>query len=249
MSGLRFIPLGVGDAFTARYYSFSLAIEADGQYLLIDCPHPIRKMMREASQTSGIELDVDKVAAVAVTHLHADHCSGLEGLGYFSYFLLGRKMPLLAHPEVAEALWPHHLEAGMGQLISDVAGPALEMHLEDYFEPWALSLEAATQFGPFTIEARKTFHHIPTTALRIRAGGRTLGISADTCFDPALIDWLGEADLVVHETNYGIHTPYEKLLELPAATRSKMRLIHYPDDFDTAGSEIEPLIQGGRYEV
>lgn len=249
MSGLRFIPLGVGDAFTARYYSFSVALEAEGQYLLIDCPHPIRKMMREASQTAGVELDVDRVAGVALTHLHADHCSGLEGLGYFSHFLLGRKMPLLMHPEVAEELWPHHLKAGMGRLIAEQGKPAEHRELEDYFEPRSLSFDAATQFGPFTIEVRRTFHHIPTTALRIRGGGRTIGISADTAFDPGLIDWLSEADLVIHETNYGIHTPYEKLLGLPAATRSKMRLIHFPDEFDVAQSEIEPLVQGRRYEV
>ncbi|HEY8427763.1 MAG TPA: hypothetical protein VIL20_05285, partial [Sandaracinaceae bacterium] len=92
-------------------------------------------------------------------------------------------------------------------------------------------------------------HHIPTTAFRIRAGGRTLGYSADTAFDPSLIAWLAEADLVVHETNYGIHTPYASLATLPAELRAKMRLIHYPDDFDLAASRIEPLVQGRRYAV
>jgi ribonuclease BN (tRNA processing enzyme) len=87
-------------------------------------------------------------------------------------------------------------------------------------------------------------HSLPTTALRIRAGGRSLGYSADTSFDPTLIDWLAQADLVIHETNHGIHTPYEKLAELPADLRERMRLIHYPDDFDLKASAIVPLRQG-----
>ncbi|WP_037584952.1 MBL fold metallo-hydrolase, partial [Stigmatella aurantiaca] len=98
---LSFITLGVGDAFSALRYSSCLAVEAEGQVLLIDCPHPIRKMMREASESSGVPLDADRVAGVALTHLHADHSSGLEGLSYFSFFLLKQKLSLLCHPEVA----------------------------------------------------------------------------------------------------------------------------------------------------
>ena len=83
MNSFRFIPLGVGDAFSARYYSSCLALEAEGTWLLIDCPHPIRKLMREASVAAGVELDADRIAAICLTHLHADHCSGLEGIGLF----------------------------------------------------------------------------------------------------------------------------------------------------------------------
>ena len=36
-----------------RSYSTCLALEADGCWLLIDCPHPMLKMMREAAATAG----------------------------------------------------------------------------------------------------------------------------------------------------------------------------------------------------
>lgn len=245
MSALSFVPLGVGDAFTAHHYSSCLAVQAEGAWLLVDCPHPIRKMMREA----GAPLDVADVTAVALTHLHADHASGLEGLGYFSFFALGRRARIAAHPDVTARLWDGHLAAGMEQLTPGAGRPPERRRLEDFFELLPLAEGAATQVGPFAIECRFTLHHIPTTAFRIRAGGRCLGYSADTAFDPDLIAWLAEADLVVHETNLGIHTPYEKLAALPADLRAKMRLIHYPDGFDAAGSVIEPLVQGRRYEV
>ncbi|SEL67749.1 Ribonuclease BN, tRNA processing enzyme [Stigmatella aurantiaca] len=246
---LSFLTLGVGDAFSALRYSSCLAVEAEGQVLLIDCPHPIRKMMREASESSGVSLDADRVAGVALTHLHADHSSGLEGLSYFSFFLLKRKLSLLCHPEVAQRLWEGHLAAGMECLIEKHGEAPHPKHFDDYFAHTPLSTESAVRFGPFSIECRFTYHHLPTTALRIRAGGRCLGYSADTSFDEGLIAWLAEADLLVHETNYGVHTPYAKLAALPAELRARMRLIHYPDDFDTEGSVIEPLAQGRRYTV
>src|SRR5215217_5549736 len=91
MSEVRLIPLGVGEAFTARHYTTCLALGVDDRWLLIECPHPIRKMLREATGAAGWPLDLDRIEAVAVTHLHADHCSGLEDYGYYSWYALGRR--------------------------------------------------------------------------------------------------------------------------------------------------------------
>jgi ribonuclease BN (tRNA processing enzyme) len=248
-TGMRFLTLGVGDAFSSRWYSSSIVVESDGVHLLIDCPHPIRKILREASERAGMVLDVGNLAAVLLTHLHADHSSGLEGLGYYACFTLGRRPVLLAHPAVSEHLWDRHLRAGMGEWDALDGRPAGERSLTDYFDLRPLSEREPLKFGPFRIACRRTLHPIPTTAFRIDSGGRSLGYSADTAFDPGLITWLSEADLVVHETNYGIHTPYEKLAALPEDLRSRMRLIHYPDDFDLGASAIEPLQQGRTYEV
>jgi ribonuclease BN (tRNA processing enzyme) len=125
--------------------------------------------------------------------------------------------------------------------------------LADYFELIDLDLSAPVSCGPFAVECRRTIHGVPTFAFRIRAGGRTLGFSADTAYDPTLIDWLATADLIVHEAttmaHTGVHTPYEKLIALPEELRAKMRLTHYPDDFETASSMIEPLRQGSCYVI
>jgi ribonuclease BN (tRNA processing enzyme) len=243
MMTITFVPLGVGDAFSARWYSSCLALEHAGRWILVDCPHPIRKMLREAA----IGIDLDRIEGVALTHLHADHVSGLEGYGYFSHFALKRRARVLAHPSVALRLWDGCLAAGMEHLGIPGSDDAHALGLDDYFDVTSIEEDQTVSFGPFEIECRRTRHHVPTTAFRIRAGGATLGYSADTAFDPSLIEWLAESDLVIHETNYGIHTPYEKLAALPAELRAKMRLIHYPDDFDRAASAIEPLEQGRSY--
>ena len=240
-----FTPLGVGDAFSARWYSSCLALEHEGRFVLVDCPHPIRKMLREGLG----EVDLDRVEGVALTHLHADHASGLEGYAYFSFFVLGRKARLLAHPAVRERLWSGSLAASMDHLGEPGTEGARQASEEDYFDFVSVTEESPASLGPFRIECRRTRHHIPTTAFRISAGGATLGYSADTAFDPGLIEWLGSADVVVHETNYGIHTPYADLAALPASLRARMRLIHYPDDFDRGSSVIEALEQGRTYRV
>ncbi len=236
---MKITALGVGDAFSARWYSTSLLVEGDGARLLIDCPHPIRKILAESAP--GIDLpDID---AVVLTHLHADHCSGLEGLGFFRHFVAGSPLPLLCHAGVSNRLW-ERLAPGMDTLLVDLGAPPERRQLADYFSLKPLSTQEATTFSPFTIEARWTKHHVPTTALRIRCGDACVGYSADTAFDPALIDWLAEADLVIHETNLGTHTPLSDLVALPAELRGRMRLVHYPDGLDLDGCGIAPLRQG-----
>ncbi len=99
------------------------------------------------------------------------------------------------------------------------------MTLAEYFELTDLDTTRPIECGPFAIECRRTIHAVPTFALRINAGGRVLGFSADTAYDPGLIEWLSAADLIVHEatsmSHSGVHTPYEKLVALPESLRRR----------------------------
>jgi phosphoribosyl 1,2-cyclic phosphodiesterase len=248
MVGMRMVCLGVGDAFSARWYSSALAVEAEGTWLLIDCPHPIRKILREAGATACLPLDVGRFAAVVLTHLHADHASGLEDFAFYCRFALDRKATILAHPDVLRDLWDRHLAATMSPMLDAEFRPS-RLGRDDLFDLREISDEHPVEFGPFSIECRRTIHPLPTFALRLRGSGRTLACSSDTAYDPGLIEWLSAGDLVIHETNHGLHTPYEKLAALPAELRDRMRLIHFPDDFDREDSEIEPLDQGRLYDV
>ncbi len=255
MSNVLLIPLGVGDAFTALHYTSCLALGVDDDWLLIDCPHPVRKMLREATIAAGLPhpLDLDRIRAAAVTHLHADHCCGLEDFGYFSFFGLEHPAKLLMHPESSARAWDGLLAAGMEFLQGPPGTPPARKQLADYFELIDLDTARPVECGPFSIECRRTIHAVPTYALRITAGGRVLGYGADSAYDPGLIEWLSAADLIVHEattmTHSASHTPYVKLAALPEAMRSRMRLTHLPDDFDADSSVIETLREGRVYEV
>ena len=253
---LSFIALGIGDAFSALHYGACLAVEhrddTGSKWLLIDCPHPIRKMLREGGLTAEAPgLDVRDFEGMVLIHLHADHPSGLEGWGFFHHFALQRPAVVLTHPQVARDLWSA-LAPSMSVLLSGPERVEQKFSEADFFDVRTFVDE--TTLGPFTVRCRTTWHHIPTIALTVSAGGLTLGYSADTAFDPALVDWLADADLIVHETNLGgAHTPYPQLAALPADLRAKMRLIAFPDGFDperlTPGTHIEQLVQGQRYVV
>ncbi|WP_435015353.1 MBL fold metallo-hydrolase [Tundrisphaera sp. TA3] len=253
MAEVRLIPLGVGDAFTARHFTTCFALGIDGSWLLIDCPHPVRRMWHEASAKAlGTPLDLDRIVGVAITHLHADHASGLEDFAFYNHFILGRRITWLAHPQVSAHLWDGLLYAGMGQSRPGEPPPR-PGGLSSYVDLVDLSFDRAVDFGPYAIECRSTHHPVPTTAFRIRVGGRTVGFSADTAFDPGLIDWLSPCDLIIHEATTlpesQVHTPLARLLDLPGPIRAKMRLNHLPDDFDPGSCPIEALAEGRCYEI
>ena len=157
------------------------------------------------------------------------------------------------HPDASARLWDGLLAAGMESVQADPDAPLLRKELADYFELIDLDPLQPVACGPFLIECRRTIHSVPTFAFRITVGDRVLGYSADTAYDPTLIEWLADANLIVHEAttlkHTGVHTPYEKLAALPEALRSRMRLTHYPDDFSIDSSVIEPLHQGRIYSV
>ncbi|MGO9115426.1 MAG: MBL fold metallo-hydrolase [Thermoguttaceae bacterium] len=250
MPGLRLLPLGIGDAFSALSYSTCMALEADGCWLLIDCPHPIRKMMREASATAAVDLDAAVVHAVVLTHLHADHVSGVEGLAFYNRFLLDRKLRLVAHASVSEHLWSGHLAVSMQRAKQEPGQPDIEHRFEDFFDLQEVSVERTVSVGPFTISIHPATHSLPVTAVFVEAAGRKFGCSADTTYDPRLIDWLSRADLIVHDAGGGFpHTPYQRLADLPIDVRKKMLLAHCPDGFEPPGREIGLLRQGMNYWV
>jgi ribonuclease BN (tRNA processing enzyme) len=241
--------IGVGDAFSEKYNSSSIVIESGDFRLMIDCCERIRKTLREAREKSGSGLNLGQIDHVMLTHLHGDHVGGLEAYAFYKLFVDRRKPHLYAGAPVLDELWDGRLKAPMHQLYSPDFSQVRHLTLPDYFELHPLEPGQPFEIGPLQVEIFPTRHHIPTFAARFSDGTRTLGYSADTTFDPTLLNFLAPADLIVHETGLGVHTPYEKLAALPAPLLQKMRLIHYGDDFDKAASVIQPLEEGQIFEV
>jgi hypothetical protein len=157
---------------------------------------------------------------------------------------------LHAIPEVLAGLWSERLRGGMSVLM-DADGAKHPLTLDDYADvrPMPADPRAPFTLGALTVAWRPTVHHIPTSALRFSHGGTSFGYSADTAYDPGLIAWLAEADLMVHETNLGVHTPLDRLAALDAPLRDRMRLIHYPDWHDLDTSPIASAREGDRYDL
>lgn len=249
MSSFEVIALGVGDTFSERHFTSALLLECEGVRLAIDCPDRYRAVLEASARRTGKALPLSSIDYVLITHVHGDHMNGLEGVAFYKHFAEGKRTRLITSPEVRSTLWDERLKASMGKLYDGRS--FREMSFESYFEHIPLPWDAELELGPFRLRARRTLHHVPTSALFVEAGGRKLGYSSDTAFDPELIQqFLAPADLIIHETNLGpAHTPYSALAALPAELRARMRLIHYPDSFDTEASVIAPLREGERLFV
>ncbi len=249
MSSLSVRVVGVGDAFTARYYNACLLFEAGDTRLLVDAPPALARALRDLSLARHAEpaVGLDDIDHVLITHLHGDHTGGLEQLLFWRRFVTQRKASVHAVPEVLAGLWDTRLRGGMDTLLDAPGGTRQSLTLDDYAEVRPL-VPGANRIGDVVVEHRPTIHHIPTSAIRVSAGGRVVGYSADTAFDPSLIAWLSSSDLFFHETNLGVHTPLAALAALPEATRARMRLIHYPDFHDIEASPIACAREGERID-
>jgi ribonuclease BN (tRNA processing enzyme) len=237
------VVLGAGDSFSETHHPTALLLVCDGWRLAIDCPDMYRSVLLDAAQRSKRPLSLSEIDHVLITHVHGDHMNGLEGVAFYKHFVEGKRVNLVTSPEVRATIWDQRLKASMGSLWDGTVFRS--MGFDDYFEHVPLDWSGAVDVGPFRIRARRTIHHVPTSALYIEAAGRSLGYSSDTAFDPALIRFLEPADLVIHETNFGpAHTPYSALAALPVELRGKMRLVHYPDTFDPRSSAIAVLAEG-----
>jgi ribonuclease BN (tRNA processing enzyme) len=239
--GLRLVITGSGDAFSARHYGSSAVVLGPAGPILIDCPDPIHRALREASGISGIPLDPASILDVIITHLHGDHANGLEAFG-FTHWLLRRKDPSRPRPRV-------HASGPVLERLWSRLAPAMDqggtVSLEEYFDARLLVPGNAATIAGLHVDCRTTTHMIPTIGIRLRHGNESIGWSSDTGFEQAHVDWLAECGVIVHETSPPpFHTPVSDLLALPERVRSKIRLIHAPDDFDAASCPL-PLVQEG----
>jgi ribonuclease BN (tRNA processing enzyme) len=241
--------LGVGDAFSERWDSTSFVLSAGGRNTLVDIPAPPRKVIREASAAAGRPLRIDDIDDLILTHVHGDHCNGVECFGFYKLFVQKRRPRLWTIPEVSGPLWEHRLRAPMERLWNADFTASRDLALTDYFDLRHLAFGAVNTVNELRVEIHPGRHHVPVFGMRIGFAGRTWGYSCDTTYLPDMIEFLAGCDLIFHETNYGAHTPYAKLAALPADVRGKMRLVHYPDDFDIAGSAIECAAAGRVYRV
>lgn len=242
---------GVGDAFTRTSFGSSALIRHDDGFMLLDCPDPIHRVIAEAIGKAGWQRDVPDASVindVLLTHLHGDHCNGLESFGFWRRHRAvqhGTALPRLhtTHP-VLDRLWPRLAPA------MDGAGGGREpgdptRTLEEYYAPAEITPDRPNHLAGLTVRCRFTGHPVPTVGLLISDGRWTLGWSGDTPFEQAHIDWLSEADIIVHECNRGTpHTSLEELSGLPDALRRRIRLIHLPDDADLSGTDLTAVTPG-----
>ena len=251
--------LGIGNSGSALYYRSSFLINAGGKYTLVDCPDPIQKILRESSIKSGNKVVLQNIEDIIITHIHGDHCHGIESFGFENYknkhFGTKLNFPTIYTLDI-EGLW-NRFSGSMGTLVNPFTQKPEQKQITDYFNIGKLNEiknkneienKGITKINNLELKIYKTKHHeMKSFGFIAKYEWRSIGYSADTSFDPKLIKFMSDCDLIIHECNGtlpGIHTGYYELNSLPSEIRDKMYLIHCPDHFDRSGSKIKLLEEG-----
>ena len=146
-------------------------------------------------------LDPAAVDAIALSHLHPDHC-----LDLCAYHVAATYSPTAPWPRrtlLGPAGTPERLARAYAvpprEGRAAETGDGIEQHLD--FRAW----QPRQQVGPFVVETAEVDHAVPAYAMRItedRPGGGTLVYSGDTGPCDALVDLARGADLLLVEAAY-----------------------------------------------
>ncbi|CAN5338917.1 MBL fold metallo-hydrolase [soil metagenome] len=133
--------------------------------------------------------DID---AVALSHLHPDHCLDMCG------FYVARKY----HPQGKMPLIPAFGPQGTADYLATAYGLPLDPGMTEEFDFRFWGDGVTTQVGPFSVTSTLVDHPVEAYALRISAGGKSLVYSGDTGPHEALVDIVRGADVFLAEASF-----------------------------------------------
>ena len=239
--------IGVGTAFANANSQTNFLIIKGDAHLLVDFG---QKGQAALEATAG--LSPSDIGAVLPTHSHADHVGGLETLALLNRYVAKPQhnkstLRMIITQKYQRVLWDYTLRGGLEYNEEFARGNT--MCFSDYFE--ALRPTLATShprevftfnYQGITLELFRT-RHIPETAKNWETSFISYGLfidgrvfySGDTQYDPELITlYQDRADIMFHDVQFypgGVHAYIDELRDLPAATKRKMHLLHYADNY------------------
>jgi ribonuclease BN (tRNA processing enzyme) len=179
--------------------------------------------------------DYDRIDAVVISHMHADHFLDLIPLRYAVRYGKKRRAARLPvwMPPGGIAMLRAMTASFSGEGNGDFLDEAFEMHEFDPGVPLPM--------GAGTLRFAPTTHYIPSYAIRFDSGGHSITYSADTAPDDRVIAlargsdvFLCEATLLVGEEEVGGVRGHSSAADAArmasAAGARRLVLTHYSED-------------------
>ena len=179
-------------------------------------------------------ISLDEIDAVALSHLHADHCLDLCGLYVYLRYRPGG--PVGTRPPVFGP-------AGTAKRLARAYDLPMVPGMHDELDIYAWTQKTAVKVGPMVITPYLVRHPVPTFAIRVEGpsedgeGTAVIAYSGDTDECQGLIDAAQDADLFLCEAGYcegrdtmaGIHLTGRRAALMAAKAHVKhMLLTHIP---------------------
>lgn len=233
---MEIIPLGVGSAFAKTLENTNFLIKTgDGVSFLLDCGHTATRSLTRLS------FNPSDIAGILISHLHADHISGLEEMGFTGLFEWGRRVDIHLPKPLLPYLWEGSLKGGMGQRLKTGEGKFVDAKLSTYFTVNQLSTGKVFRIGSVEVTPFRT-PHIPGRpsfgfTMKETLTGRSVMFSCDSQLSMRNLAKYGrDAEIIFHDCQLngsaeGIHALLDDLVRIPGEYRAKTLLVHYGDEW------------------
>jgi ribonuclease BN (tRNA processing enzyme) len=256
--------LGVGAAMApSSMWQSNMVLEKNGRRLLIDAGGDVRHSLREAfpsihAGNVGVEID-----AIYISHLHADHIGGLEGLALSAHFVPPHRKPLLyCDADLMDELWETSLKGGLETIEGKVAD------LTDFFDCKPIKANGDFEWEGVKCEPVQTLHVMSGRKFQHSYGllmsdyngeGAKTFLTTDTQFCPRqLPEFYAQAELIFHDCETSrfpsnVHAHFDDLKTLDAKYKAKMWLYHYnsptPEQDAVANGFRGFVVKGQSFEL
>jgi ribonuclease BN (tRNA processing enzyme) len=228
MGQMRLKFLGSGDAFGSggRLNTCFLVDHGDASFL-IDCGASAMISIRRFG------VDPNRIGAIVLSHLHADHFGGLPVFILDAQLVSRRTQPLII-------VGPQGLAARLDALMEAHFPGSSKVERKFPIELIELSTEIEIKVGPadLTVTGYTVAHPsgTPSLALRINCNGKIITYTGDTEWVDGLLSAGRNADLLIAEAYYyerkvRFHLDYVTLREkLPLIGAKRVILTHMSPD-------------------
>ncbi|WP_431027086.1 MBL fold metallo-hydrolase [Lysinibacillus sp. LZ02] len=237
---MNLIPLGVGGAFTSRFYHNNYIAEIGSKKLLIDAGTTLRTSIKKAGYSY---LDID---AVWISHLHSDHVGGLEELIFQRYWHLKNDIhhPMKTHIFVHQTIYP---------LLRQLLSFPLEnggATVDDFCDFTVMNDEASINFEGLQLHIFDTsdthIQGMASSGLFIRGPLGNVLFSSDVkdLQGANLIRFVNTDTVAIFQdtsfTSNGAHALFSDILAYyPKEVHSKIYAMHYNDPIEDYVAEME----------
>jgi len=225
--------IGTGSAFTLKNFQSNIIIEENGKRLLLDAGGDIRFSLKAAG------LSYKDIDSCYISHLHADHCGGIETLAFCTFFdpSVKEKIKLFGSGELLRRGWEDSWKGGLESVQGKLLG------LEDFFNVHTVKPNSSFMWEGIKFDLVQSIHImngyciVPRYGLMITPPNkRVVFWTADCQFCPhQILDFYKQADLIIQDCETtpfksGVHANYLDLATLSDEVKQKMMLIHYQDN-------------------